>query len=478
MLDVLIIGAGLSGIGAARHLQMQCPNKTWRIWEARDQLGGTWDLFRYPGVRSDSDMHTLGYSFKPWRGQQAMADGPSILHYIQEAAQETGVAQHIAYGHRVTSAAWSSVDACWSITARLADGTQVRQQAKFLYLCGGYYSFAQGHQPHFAGLENFKGEVIHPQFWPAGLNHAGKRVVVMGSGATAITLVPAMAQTAAHVTMLQRSPSYVVSRPARDPLALCLDRWLPFAVGYDITRWKNILQGLFYFQLARRWPEFFKNYLVQMVNLALRGQVDVARHFTPRYKPWDQRVCAVPDGDLFRQINQGRVSVVTDTVSHFTPDGVALQSGDTLNADLVVMATGLQLNVLADIAFEVDGQAVVAGDRFAYKGMMLSGLPNMAMAFGYTNASWTLKADLTAGFVCRLLKHMDRQGYRFVCPQHDGALTPQPFLDFTSGYVVRASERLPKQGPSAPWRVHQNYLLDLLALRFGRLEDGVLRFSA
>jgi cyclohexanone monooxygenase len=478
MLDVLIIGAGLSGIGAARHLQMQCPNKTWRIWEARDQLGGTWDLFRYPGVRSDSDMHTLGYNFKPWRGQQAMADGPSILHYIQEAAQETGVAQHIAYGHRVASAAWSSVDACWSITAHLADGTQVHQQAKFLYLCGGYYSFAQGHQPRFAGLENFKGEVIHPQFWPAGLNHAGKRVVVMGSGATAITLVPAMAQTAAHVTMLQRSPSYVVSRPARDPLAQCLDRWLPFAVGYDITRWKNILQGLFYFQLARRWPEFFKNYLVKMVNLALRGQVDVARHFTPRYKPWDQRVCAVPDGDLFRQINQGRVSVVTDTVSHFTPDGVALQSGDTLNADLVVMATGLQLNVLADIAFEVDGQAVVAGDRFAYKGMMLSGLPNMAMAFGYTNASWTLKADLTAGFVCRLLKHMDRQGYRFVCPQHDGALTPQPFLDFTSGYVVRASERLPKQGPSAPWRVHQNYLLDLLALRFGRLEDGVLRFSA
>jgi cyclohexanone monooxygenase len=287
-----------------------------------------------------------------------------------------------------------------------------------------------------------------------------------------------MAQTAAHVTMLQRSPSYVVSRPARDPLAQCLDRWLPFAVAYDITRWKNILQGLFYFQLARRWPEFFKNYLVKMVNLALRGQVDVARHFTPRYKPWDQRVCAVPDGDLFRQINQGRVSVVTDTVSHFTPDGVALQSGDTLNADLVVMATGLQLNVLADIAFEVDGQAVVAGDRFAYKGMMLSGLPNMAMAFGYTNASWTLKADLTAGFVCRLLNHMDRQGYRFVCPQHDDALTPQPFLDFTSGYVVRTSERLPKQGPSTPWRVHQNYLLDLLALRFGRLEDGVLLFSA
>jgi len=478
MLDVLIIGAGLSGIGAARHLQMQCPNKIWRIWEARDQLGGTWDLFRYPGVRSDSDMHTLGYNFKPWRGQQAMADGPSILHYIQEAAQETGVAQHIAYGHRVASAAWSSVDACWSITAHLADGTQVHQQAKFLYLCGGYYSFAQGHQPRFAGLENFKGEVIHPQFWPTGLNHAGKRVVVIGSGATAITLVPAMAQTAAHVTMLQRSPSYVVSRPARDPLAQCLDRWLPFGVGYGITRWKNILQGLFYFQLARRWPEFFKNYLVKMVNLALRGQVDVARHFTPRYKPWDQRVCALPDGDLFRQINQGRVSVVTDTVSHFTPDGVALQSGDTLNADLVVMATGLQLNVLADIAFKVDGQAVVAGDRFAYKGMMLSGLPNMAMAFGYTNASWTLKADLTAGFVCRLLKHMDRQGYRFVCPQHDAALTPQPFLDFTSGYVVRTSERLPKQGPSTPWRVHQNYLLDLLALRFGRLEDGVLRFSA
>ena len=477
LLDVLIVGAGLSGIGAARHLQAQCPDKTWRIWEARTQMGGTWDLFRYPGVRSDSDMHTLGYSFKPWRGQQAMADGPSILQYIREAAQETGVAQHIAYGHRVISASWSSEDACWTLTGSLVDGTQVQQQARFLYVCGGYYSYAQGHQPHFDGQACFQGQIVHPQFWPEGLSHAGQRVVVVGSGATAVTLVPAMAATAAHVTLLQRSPSYVVSRPARDPLALWLDRWLPSSWAYGLTRWKNILQGLLYFQLARRQPEFFKNYLVKMVNQALRGKVDVARHFTPRYKPWDQRVCAVPDGDLFKQINQGRVSVVTDTVSHFTPEGVALHSGEVLAADIVVMATGLQLNVLADIAFAVDSQAVVAGERFAYKGMMLSGVPNMAMAFGYTNASWTLKADLTAGFVCRLFKHMDVKGYRVVCPQTGPPLKPEPFLDFSSGYVVRATERLPKQGPTSPWRVHQNYVLDLLALRFGKLEDGVLRFS-
>jgi cyclohexanone monooxygenase len=422
-------------------------------------------------------MHTLGYRFKPWRGQQAMADGPSILHYIQEAAQETGVAQHIAYGHHVVSARWSSADACWTITAQLSSGEQVQQRAKFLYLCGGYYSYAQGHQPHFEGQAQFKGDLVHPQFWPEGLSHAGKRVVVIGSGATAITLVPAMAQTAKHVTMLQRSPSYVVSRPGRDAVALWLDRCLPSSVAYSITRWKNILQGLVYFQLARRWPVFFKGYLVKMLNQALRGQVDVKRHFTPRYKPWDQRVCAVPDGDLFRQINRGQVSVVTDTISHFTPDGVALHSGEVLSADIVVIATGLQLNVLADIAFEVDGNAVVAGDTYAYKGMMLSGLPNMAMAFGYTNASWTLKADLTSGFVCRLLKHMDAQGFRWVCPQADGPLKPEPFLDFTSGYVVRATDRLPKQGPTSPWRVHQNYLMDLLALRFGRLHDGVLRFS-
>ena len=477
MLDVLIIGAGLSGIGAARHLQEQCPHKTWRIWEARAQMGGTWDLFRYPGVRSDSDMHTLGYSFKPWRGQQAMADGPSILQYIRDAAQETGVDQHIAYEHKVVSAEWSSADACWTITAQLANGEQVQQQARFLYLCGGYYSYAKGHQPRFEGQDQFKGDIVNPQFWPEGLNHAHKKVVVIGSGATAITVVPAMAATAAHVTMLQRSPSYVVSRPARDRLALCLDRWLPSSVAYTVTRWKNILQGLFYFQLARRHPVFFKNYLLKLVHQALRGQVDVTRHFTPRYKPWDQRVCAVPDGDLFRQINRGQVSVVTDAVAHFTPDGLQLQSGAFLPADIVVMATGLQLNVLADVAFTVDGVPVVAGETYAYKGMMLSGLPNMAMAFGYTNASWTLKADLTASFVCRLLKHMDKQGYRFVCPHANEALTPQPFLDFTSGYVVRATDRLPKQGPSAPWRVHQNYLMDLLALRFGRLEDGVLRFT-
>jgi cyclohexanone monooxygenase len=477
MLDVLIIGAGLSGIGAARHLQKLCPTKQWRIWEARDAIGGTWDIFRYPGVRSDSDMHTLGYAFKPWRGTQAMADGPSILQYIREAADETGVTQHIDFEHRVVSADWSTEHACWRVTAQLADGSTRTQETRFLYMCGGYYSYAKGHQPHFDGQENYQGALVYPQFWPTSLSYVNKRVVVIGSGATAVTIVPAMANDAAHVTMLQRSPSYVVTRPAKETWGIWLDGFLPFDLGYCFVRWRNILQGILYFQLARRKPQFFKHYLIRMVQQALGRDYDVATHFTPRYWPWDQRVCAVPDGDLFKQIRQGKVGVETGQIARFETDGISLQDGRFMQADIVVVATGLQLNVLADVAIHVDGKPFVAGDALAYKGMMLSDLPNVFVAFGYTNASWTLKADLTANFVCRLFKFMGKRGYRFVSPQHDPAQSTQPFLDFTSGYVQRASAMLPKQGAASPWRVHQNYVMDLLALRFGRFEDGVLRFD-
>ena len=477
MLDVLIIGAGLSGIGAARHLQKLCPTKQWRIWEARDAIGGTWDIFRYPGVRSDSDMHTLGYAFKPWRGTQAMADGPSILQYIREAADETGVTQHIDFEHRVVSADWSTEHACWRVTAQLADGSTRTQETRFLYMCGGYYSYAKGHQPHFDGQENYQGALVYPQFWPTSLSYVNKRVVVIGSGATAVTIVPAMANDAAHVTMLQRSPSYVVTRPAKETWGIWLDGFLPFDLGYCFVRWRNILQGILYFQLARRKPQFFKHYLIRMVQQALGRDYDVATHFTPRYWPWDQRVCAVPDGDLFKQIRQGKVGVETGQIARFETDGISLQDGRFMQADIVVVATGLQLNVLADVAIHVDGKPFVAGDALAYKGMMLSDLPNVFVAFGYLNASWTLKADLTANFVCRLFKFMDKRGYRFVSPQHDPAQSTQPFLDFTSGYVQRASAMLPKQGAASPWRVHQNYVMDLLALRFGRFEDGVLRFQ-
>lgn len=477
MLDVLIIGAGLSGIGAARHLQKHCPEKHWRIWEARNAIGGTWDIFRYPGVRSDSDMHTLGYAFKPWRGTQAMADGPSILHYIREAAEETAVTRQIDFQHRVVRADWSSDAACWRVTASLADGSTVMQETRFLYMCGGYYSYAQGHQPPFEGQAHFQGTMVYPQFWPEGLSYAGKQVVVIGSGATAVTIVPAMAEDAAHVTMLQRSPSYIVTRPAHDTLGVWLDRWLPFDAGHRWVRWRNILQGIFYFQLARRYPAFFKQYLIRMVQKAVGKDHNVATHFTPHYNPWDQRVCAVPDGDLFKQIRRGKASVVTGQIARFETNGIRLQDGRFLTADMVVAATGLQLNVLADVAFQVDGTPFVAGDALAYKGMMLSDLPNVFVAFGYTNASWTLKADLTARYVCRLFKYMDRHGYRQVLAGHDPTQTTQAFLDFTSGYVQRASALLPKQGAASPWRVHQNYVMDVLALRFGQFKDGVLRFS-
>ncbi len=478
-LDVLIVGAGLSGIGAARHLQVRCPGKTFALLEARAALGGTWDLFRYPGIRSDSDMHTLGYNFKPWTAAKAIADGPSILSYIREAAHETGVDQHIRYRHAVKRAAWSSQDALWTVDCEHTtnDGVQTVQiKARFLYLCSGYYSYAEGYAPKFEGQGDFNGQVIHPQFWPENLDYANKRVVVVGSGATAVTLVPSMAEKAAHVTMLQRSPTYVVSRPGKDGLALRLQRLLPDRLAYTLTRWKNVVLNIFFFQLARRRPEGVKKVLIGLAKRQAGQGVDPV-NFTPKYNPWDQRVCVVPDGDLFRQLRAGKASVVTDTIERFTATGVRLNSGKELAADIVVTATGLKLNALGDIQVSVDGRSCNANQSLVYRGMMLSGVPNMAMAFGYTNSSWTLKADLTAERVCRLLNHMDSKGLRSVVAQPGKDVSPLPFLELSSGYVQRAASVLPRQGSRRPWQVYQNYLLDMFSIRFSRIADGVVQFS-
>jgi len=475
--DLLIVGAGLSGIGAARHLQTQSPLTRWALVEARARLGGTWDLFRYPGVRSDSDMHTLGYAFKPWTDRKAIADGPSILRYIQNTAEETGISTKIQFGCKVMRADWSTARSCWSVTLTQANGSLHGVTTRFLYLCSGYYSYDQAHQPAFEGQDTFQGKWVHPQFWPQDLDYSGKRVVVIGSGATAATLVPSMAAKAEHVTMLQRSPTYMVSRPTEDAVALNFQRFLPERMTHNLTRWKNILMGMYFFRLSRRYPDKVKNHLIGLTQQQLGTEFDTTKHFTPRYNPWDQRICLVPDGDLFREVRAGHASVVTDTIVRITPSGIELASGEHLAADIIVSATGLQLNALGDIAFSVDGQTYNPAQAIAYKGMMLSDLPNVFMAMGYTNASWTLKADLTAGYVCRLLKHMTQRGYTQAMPQRDPRVQALPYFDFSSGYVKRAESLLPKQGDRAPWRVYQNYLADMLSLRWGRLDDGVMQFK-
>jgi cation diffusion facilitator CzcD-associated flavoprotein CzcO len=475
--DVVIVGAGLSGVGAGCHLKAACPDRSYVILEGRDAIGGTWDLFRYPGVRSDSDMYTLGYAFRPWREARSIADGASILNYVRETAAEYGVDRHIRYGHKVRRADWSSADARWTVEVE-ADGRTVDFTCAFLFLCGGYYSYEGGYTPEFPGREAFEGVFIHPQDWPRDLDYAGKRVVVIGSGATAVTLVPEMARTAAHVTMLQRSPTYVVSRPSEDALASRLRRWLPAKLAYHIVRWRNVLFQMYVFGLARRKPAVVKRQLLAMVREELGPDYDVQTHFTPAYNPWEQRLCLVPDADMFRTIRAGRASVVTDHIDTFTKTGVRLRSGREIEADIVVSATGLVLEVWNGLEIRVDGRVLDAAATLSYKGMMYEGAPNMASAFGYANASWTLKCDLTCEYVCRLLNHMKKTGLRQATPVNDDphmALTP--WLDFSSGYVRRAMARFPKQGTRAPWKLHQNYALDLMSLRYAGLEDGILRFS-
>jgi monooxygenase len=475
--DVLVVGAGLSGIGAGHHLQRARPGKSYVILEARDAIGGTWDLFRYPGIRSDSDMYTLGYAFRPWTQAKAIADGPSILTYVRDTAAEGGIDQHIRFGHNVEHASWSTADACWTVEAE-HEGRTVRFTCRFLFMCSGYYDYAGGHTPDFAGRDAFKGQIIHPQAWPEDLDYAGKRVVVIGSGATAVTLVPEMAKTAGHVTMLQRSPTYVVSRPAEDALAIRLRKFLPAMLAYQIIRWRNVLLGAWFFNLARKKPEDVKRRLVGMVRKELGPDYDVETHFTPRYNPWDQRLCLVPDADLFAALRDGSASVVTGEIDRLTKDGVRLTSGEVLPADIIVTATGLKMNLFGGMTISVDGSAIDASKTMAYKGLMFSGVPNLASSFGYTNASWTLKADLTCEYVCRLLNHMDRIGMRQATPRlSDPTVEERPWLDFTSGYVQRAIAHLPKQGSKAPWRLNQNYGRDMITLRFGRMEDGVMEFS-
>ena len=473
-LDVIVVGAGLSGVGAAWHLQQRCPDRSFAILEARDAIGGTWDLFRYPGIRSDSDMHTLGYSFRPWTQAKAIADGPSIRAYVEDTAREAGIDRKIRFRHRLISAEWSTPDARWTLQVEKEGGERVEMTCGFLYVCSGYYDYAAGHAPDFPGSAGFSGRIVHPQFWPEDLDYSGKQVVVIGSGATAVTLLPEMARHAAHVTMLQRSPTYVVTRPAQDGFANWLRRRLPARAAYGVTRWKNVLFGMFFYRMARRRPERVKERLIGMVREQLGADYDVATHFTPRYNPWDQRICLVPDADLFAALRSGAASVVTDTIETFTPAGIRLASGREIPADVIVTATGLKLAMMGGARIAVDGVPVNVGQAIQYKGMMLSDVPNLAFTFGYTNASWTLKADLVAAYVCRLLNTMKRRGVQQATPRiGDSGVAPEPFADFTSGYIQRAEAVLPKQGNRKPWRLNQNYALDVMALRFGSIDDSM-----
>ena len=478
--DVVIVGAGISGIGAGYHLQENCPGRTFVVLEGRETMGGTWDLFRYPGIRSDSDMYTLGYSFRPWTDPKAIADGPSILSYLKETAREYGIDRKIRFNHRVTEASWSTTDARWTVVAERGDtGETVRFTCSFLFVCSGYYEYSAGYTPEFPGRERFQGRIVHPQHWTPDVEYAGKRVIVIGSGATAVTLVPELAKSAAHVTMLQRSPTYIIARPDEDALANWLRSRLPAKTAYGITRWKAVLLGMLFYQLSRRDPDRVRRMLLADAQRQLGPEYDVATHFTPSYNPWDQRVCLVPNGDLFKTIREGRATVVTDHIETFTEKGIRLRSGTELEADLIVTATGLELKVLGGVDLTVDGERVDISKTMTYKGMMFSDVPNLAACTGYTNASWTLKCDLTCEYVCRLLNHLEKEGYRQCTPRkNDPSVVPEPWASFTSGYVQRSIAKFPKQGSRAPWRLYQNYALDLLNLRWKPVEDGAMQFSA
>ena len=479
--DVVIVGAGLSGIGAACRLQRECPHKRYVIIEARAAMGGTWDLFRYPGIRSDSDMHTLGYDFKPWREEKAIADGPSILRYIKETAAEYGVDKNIRYQQRLRHANWSSNNACWQLEIASGDGDNVvRLSCSFLFMCSGYYSYEQGYTPVFKQQNQFNGTIIHPQHWPKNFNYRDKRVVVIGSGATAVTLVPEMAQAAAHVVMLQRTPTYIVSMPARDRVANWLRKLLPINWAYRLTRWKNIVFQQFIYRRSRKKPERIKKVLLKRVQKALGAHADIDRDFTPPYRPWDQRMCLVPDSDLFEAINSGKASVVTGQIESFTGNGIELVGGQQLQADVIVTATGLQLVVLGGATFSIDKQVIDFADTITYKGIMFSTVPNLVSTFGYTNASWTLRADLIAEYVCRVLKYMDAKQVDYCIPTlttTERQMATKPwFNDFTPGYIQRDVDRFPKQGDHSPWTNTQNYKNDKKLFRKDPIDDGNLCF--
>ncbi len=475
--DVVVVGAGLSGIGAAWHLQKDCPNRSFVLLEARDTIGGTWDLFRYPGVRSDSDMYTLGFPFRPWREENAIADGGSIRRYIQDTAAESGIDGKIRFGQRVVEASWDRAAARWTVSAENGDAT-LRYRCRFLYVCSGYYDYAQGYQPHWPDMDRFRGTLVHPQHWPENLDWSGRNVVIIGSGATAVTLVPAMADKAAHITMLQRSPSYVFSLPARDRVGAWMRRRLPERVAPRLTRAKAVLEAMVLYQLSRWFPNAIKQRLIQAAATEMGEHVDAGRDLTPDYDPWDQRLCFVPDGDLFKAVRSGKASIVTARIERFTEAGLRLQSGRELPADIIVSATGLNLRLMGGMNMLVDGQPVDLSSTLTYRALMLSDVPNMAFTVGYTNASWTLKCSLTWEFVSRVLNHMERRNLDWVVPRRNGmAPSQRPLVDLSSGYIRRAEAGLPKQGAAAPWKMRQNYIGDMLDTRFRRLHDGFLEFG-
>lgn len=479
--DVLIVGAGISGIGAAVHLQKMCPGKTFAIMERRENFGGTWDLFRYPGIRSDSDMYTLGFRFKPWTARKAIADAPSIMGYLGETVEEYDLKKHIRFNHHVKRAHWSSETATWTVEGTVgADGQPMTITCNMLLMCSGYYNYDQGYTPDFEGRDAFKGQIVHPQHWPENLDYKDKKVIVIGSGATAVTLVPAMADTGAgHVTMLQRTPTYMVSRPAEDAFALGLRKVLPSKLAYSITRWRNVLMQQLMFKLLRKRPEKSAERLIGMVKDLLPEGYDVGKHFTPPYKPWDQRLCLVPDSDFFNAIKDGRASVVTDHIDRFTEKGILLKSGQELEADIIVTATGLNMQMLSGLEAYVDGVPFKPGERILHKGTMYSDVPNLIMWFGYTNASWTLKADLTSEYACRIINHLDATGKKIAVPRTKGKkIELDSFVDFSSGYFTRAESQLPKQGKEFPWKLHQNYGKDIQLLRYGSLDDEAMCFEA
>lgn len=473
--DVIIVGAGLSGIGTAYWLQKKCPAKRYLILEARKSLGGTWDLFRYPGIRSDSDMFTFGYRFRPWQDAKPLSSGDAILQYIRNTATENGIDRNICFDHKALRADWSGDEMCWNLTVQ-TDTSTTQLRARFLYMCSGYFSYDEAHRPPFEGEEQFKGTIVLPQFWAKDLDYSNKRVVVIGSGATAVTMVPAMAETAAHVTMLQRSPTYIVTLPNSNRFFSRLKKWVPDNTAYKILRWRNLVLSIVMYRLFRMFPGKAKRFIRNAAAKQVGPGIEVEKHFSPRYNPWDQRLCIVPDGDFFTSIRQGKASVVTDEIAAFSERGIRLKSGQELEADIIVLATGLKIRLLGGAEISVNGKAVYLNDAMVYKGMMLSDVPNLALAFGYKNASWTLKTDLTANYICRLLNHMDRKGYAVVVPRKQAQVRPEAFLDFQSGYIQRANHIFPKQGSRRPWRVYQNYLLDMLMIRYGRIADGVLQF--
>ena len=475
--DVVVIGAGISGIGAAHHLSRLCPDRSFTILEGRSDIGGTWSLFQYPGVRSDSDMHTLGYSFKPWTADKSIADGAAIMDYLRETVEEFDIAKHIRFEHLVRRAEWSSETARWTLSVDTPAGP-VTMTCAFLFVCAGYYSYRSGHTPEFVGRDDFTGRIVHPQDWPDDLDVAGRSVAVIGSGATAVTLVPALAELGASVTMIQRSPTYMVARPDVDRIALRLRRFLPERVAYWLVRRKNVFQQQFVYRKTRTDPDLIRRRLLDGVRAGLGPGHDIERDYTPSYDPWDQRLCLVPDGDLFKTIRSGRASIATDEIEHFTPTGLQLKGGEHLDADVVVTATGLKLKVLGGAAVAVDGRPVDLSQTVSYKGMMYSGIPNLASSFGYTNASWTLKAELIAQYVCRLLNHMQANGYDVCVPRlDDEAMGREPAVDLTSGYIQRAASILPKQGTKQPWKSYQNYARDLMMLKFGALADHAMQFE-